>query len=178
MQTPTASLFLAILLLIAPTMAPAQEAPPQKPPTQEAPAQELPRSGNAVFARAVDLTLDEFYDTAALDRFRKAVRQEIEDPQQPLAPDSPPERVHEAIEAALASLNASHTGHFRPDSIAYFELADIFRYAIRNDVKRLFPPDGEVNYAGIGMVAEPIDGRPFVTRAAAISVRSMLSRLT
>jgi carboxyl-terminal processing protease len=63
----------------------------------------------------------------------------------------------------LASLGASRTGRYSPDSIDYFELAHIFRYAIRRDLDRLFPPDGEVRYAGIGMIAKAANGLWFVT---------------
>ena len=38
-----------------------------------------------------------------------------------------------AIDTVLASLQASHTGRFKKDTIDYFELADIFRGAIRSD---------------------------------------------
>ena len=55
--------------------------------------------------------------------------------------------------ATRAERHASHTGRFKADRIAYFELADIFRGAIRNNLRRLFPPDGDVNYAGIGMTS-------------------------
>ena len=79
---------------------------------------------------------------------------EIDDPHSPVNASSPTQRVDAAIEAALASLHASHTGHFKPDTIDYFELADIFRGAIRSDMRRLFPPEGEVTYLGIGMIAE------------------------
>ena len=76
---------------------------------------------------------------------------------------SPPPRVDAAIGTILASLKASHTGRFKPDTIDYFELADIFHRAIRNDIRRLFPPDGEVGYPGIGMIATPGNGRWFVS---------------
>ena len=58
---------------------------------------------------------------------------------------------------------ASHTGRFLPGTIDYFELADIFRFAIRNDRRRLFPPEGDVSYPGIGMVARQDKGRWFVS---------------
>lgn len=60
-------------------------------------------------------------------------------------------QVDAAVERILASLDASHTARFKQDSIAYYELADIFRFAIRKDMKRLFPPDGRASYPGIGM---------------------------
>jgi C-terminal processing protease CtpA/Prc len=129
----------------------------------EAPAADPPRSGHPVFDRAVELVTDNFHDESAIDRFVAAVRREIEDPQSPVAKASSPDRVDEAIDAVLASLDASHMGHFQPDTIDYFELADIFRYAIRNDMRRLFPPEGEVSYPGIGMIARPQNGARFVS---------------
>ncbi|PSJ62526.1 S41 family peptidase [Kumtagia ephedrae] len=121
------------------------------------------RSGHPVFDRAVQLVTREFYDGSALDRFNEAVRREIEDPRSPVGAESPPSRVDAAIEAILASLGVSHTDRFRPGTIDYYELADIFRYAIRDDRRRLFPPDGDASYPGIGMVARQDDGRWFVT---------------
>jgi carboxyl-terminal processing protease len=142
--------FLAALLLAIVAAAPAL-------------AVEPPRSGHPVFDRAVRLVIDHFYDVSALDRFVEAVRQEIDDPRSPLTAASPPPRVDAAIGTVLASLKASHTGRFKPDTINYFELADIFHRAIRNDVRRMFPPDSEVDYAGIGMIATPGNGRWFVS---------------
>jgi carboxyl-terminal processing protease len=128
-----------------------------------APAAEPPRSGNPVFDRAVQLVVDNFHDISALDRFAAAVRREVQDPHAPITAASPNSRVDAAIDSVLASLGASHTGHFQPDTIDYYELADIFRFAIRGDLKRLFPPDGEVTYPGIGMIARPVDGPLIVT---------------
>jgi carboxyl-terminal processing protease len=126
-------------------------------------AAEPPRSGNRVFDRAVELVIDNFHDVSALDRFKEAVRREIQDPQSPVSATSPDTRVDAAIDTVLASLRASHTGHFRPDTIDYFELADVFRFAIRDDLRRLFPPDGDVRYPGIGMVARQGNGLWFTT---------------
>ncbi len=78
-------------------------------------------------------------------------------------PNSTQSRVDAAIDTVLASLGGSHTGRFRPGTIDYFELADIFRFAIRNHRRRLFPPEGDVTYPGIGMVARQDKGRWFVT---------------
>ena len=126
-------------------------------------ALEPPRSGHPVFDRAVQLVMDNFHDVSALDRFVEAVRREVNDPLSPITAASPEPRIDAAIGTILASLQASHTGRFKPDTIDYFELADIFRHAIRNDARRLFPPDGEVSYSGIGMVAEPAKGLWFVS---------------
>lgn len=129
----------------------------------EAPAADPPRSGHPVFDRAVELVTDNFHDEAALDEFAEAVRREIDDPASPVNAKSRPDRVDEAIDAVLTSLDASHVGHFEPDTIDYFELIDIFRHAIRDDMRRLFPPEGEVSYPGIGMIARPQNGAPFVS---------------
>lgn len=126
-------------------------------------AAEPPRSGHAVFDRAVRLVLDRFYDTDALPRFVEAVRREIDDAQAPLGKASADARVDAALDRVLASLGVSHTGRFEADTIAYFELADVFRFAIRHDMRRLFPPRGEVGYAGVGMVVQPQRGKLFVS---------------
>lgn len=128
-----------------------------------APAAEPPRSGHPVFDSAVHLVLDNFYDASALDRFAEAVRREVEDSRSPVAAASPTGRIDKAIDSMLASLQASHTGRFRPDGIDYFELADIFRHALRHQIRRLFPPDGQVTYPGIGMIARPGNGLWFVS---------------
>jgi carboxyl-terminal processing protease len=126
-------------------------------------ALDAPRSGNPVFDSAVRLVMDNFHDTAALGPFVQAVEREIHAARSPIVAESSSQRVDAAIGAVLASLHASHTGRFDKDTIAYFELADIFRGAIRSDVRRLFPPEGEVNYPGIGMIAEQRNGGRFVT---------------
>lgn len=126
-------------------------------------AAEPPRSGHAVFDRAVQLVMENFHDTSALNDFAETVRREIGDPRAPLTPQASKARVDAAIDTVLASLNASHTARLRPDTIDYFEIADVFRYAIRGDVRRLFPPDGDVTYPGIGMIVRPLDGSLFVS---------------
>src|SRR5690554_6478533 len=90
-------------------------------------ADDPPESGHPVFDRVVELVMERFYDPAALDDFAEAVRREVDDGQAPVTADSSEERVDEAIDAVLASLEASHTGRYKPGTIAYFELADIFR---------------------------------------------------
>lgn len=127
------------------------------------PAAELPRSGNLVFDRVIALVNSEFHDESALDRFNETAKKEIEDVGQALPPHASTARVDAAIDGALASLQASHNGRFKPDTIAYFELSDIFRFAIRNDLSRLFPPEGEVSYPGIGLVTRMIGDKRFVS---------------
>ena len=123
---------------------------------------DLPRSNHPVFDRVVTLVVDNFHDPAALDGFGAAVRRELND-RQPLNSESPGPQVDTAIERILASLEASHTARFKQDTIAYYELADIFRFAIRHDMKRLFPPNGAATYAGVGMVTRMENGLRFVS---------------
>jgi len=122
-----------------------------------------PKSAHPVFDRVVDLVIENFYDVSALNRFRSAVKREVQDPGSPLTKDSPNARVDRAIDAILASLQASHTGRYKPNTIDYFELIDIFRFAVRRDMERLFPPRGEASYPGIGMVTSEENGTHFVT---------------
>ena len=102
--------------------------------------------------RAVELVIDNFHDVSALDRFSEAVRQQVQDPIARPRLQVRTAELTSAIAAVLASLQASHTGHFQPDTIDYFELAVIFRSGFRNDFAWLFPPEGEVTYPGIGMI--------------------------
>ncbi len=126
-------------------------------------AAEPPRSGHAVFDRAVELVMDNFHDTSALDHFAEAVLREVRDPQSPINAAASNARVDAAIDAVLASLQASHTARLEPGTIDYFEIADVFRYAIRDDMRRLFPPDGDVTYPGIGMIVRPDGDNLFVS---------------
>ncbi|AHK45777.1 putative exported carboxyl-terminal protease protein [Ensifer adhaerens OV14] len=126
-------------------------------------AADVPQSGDAVFDRVITLVNSEFHDENALDRFNAAAKKEIESAAPALSTTGSTARVDAAIEATLASLQASHNGRFKSDTIAYFELSDIFRFAIRDELRRLFPPDGEVSYAGIGMVTQLIGDARFVT---------------
>ncbi|NRQ16429.1 S41 family peptidase [Ensifer sesbaniae] len=131
--------------------------------TLDAPyAADVTRSGQPVFDRVVELVDEEFYDTTALDRFNAVARAQIDGKRHSISAASPPSDVDDAITSALASLRVSHTGRYKSDTIDYFELSDIFRFAIRDDLRRLFPPDGEVRYPGIGMVTAVDGGRRFV----------------
>jgi carboxyl-terminal processing protease len=68
------------------------------------------------------------------------------------------------VNAMLAELGASHTRYYTPDDPAYYQLADIFSYALRRrGLERVFPA-GEVTYPGIGVFTEVDDrGRTFIT---------------
>ncbi len=125
--------------------------------------------GTAALAAPTGVTLldetvrrieERFYDPAALDRFREAATAAAM-----TLPDNPdPDQLGGAIAAALSSLDASHTGRFTPDSIDYYELSDVFRYGIRDRLRALYPPRGEIRYAGIGLIVSDIDGRRFAAK--------------
>jgi C-terminal processing protease CtpA/Prc len=124
-------------------------------------AEAPPRSGNAVFDRTVDIVNEEFYRPAELEAFNKGVG-EI------LAGMNGFEGANEAtvdatVAALLASLETSHTARYTPDSVAYYELVDVFRFNYRRELRRLFPPDGEIAYDGIGIATRKIDGKIFIT---------------
>lgn len=105
------------------------------------------------------------------DRIEQLVGKNFYDPKRAETFDAAPLRAEnlsreafdKAAADALAGLGVSHTGRYTSDRIDYFELLDIFRFAVRNDLRRMFPPRGQVGYAGIGMMAAEIDGRRFVT---------------
>jgi carboxyl-terminal processing protease len=68
------------------------------------------------------------------------------------------------INAMLAKLGASHTHYYTPEDPAYYQLADIFVFALEHrGLERVFPR-GEVSYPGIGVFTEAdSQGRIFVT---------------
>ena len=68
------------------------------------------------------------------------------------------------INAMLAELGASHTHYYTPKDPAFYQLADIFSFALRNrGLDRVFAK-GEVTYPGIGAFTKADDqGREFLT---------------
>jgi len=138
----------ALLVVLLPLLAPAAMA-------------EAPRSGNAVFDRAVSLVEENFFAPHKLDRFHDAVAVTVANLPN-LATINPPV-VGDAIDYVLASLDTSHTGRFVPVQLDYYELVDVFRYGLRDRMRQLFPPEGHVTYAGIGIASRSIDGKTFIT---------------
>jgi carboxyl-terminal processing protease len=68
------------------------------------------------------------------------------------------------INAMLGELRTSHTHYYTPDDPAYYQLADIFIYALSHrGLQRVFPT-GDVTYPGIGIFTQVDDqGRTFIT---------------
>jgi C-terminal processing protease CtpA/Prc len=118
-----------------------------------------PKSGNATFDRAVDLVMENFYSPAVLPRFEDAVKQIL-----PTVPHEGDQKALDpAIERVLASLGASHTGHYTNDELDYYELLNVFQFNYRRELPRLFPPEGRIVYPGIGIASRLIDGKRFVS---------------
>ncbi|RBP06413.1 carboxyl-terminal processing protease [Roseiarcus fermentans] len=71
-----------------------------------------------------------------------------------------------AINAMLATLNASHTHFYTPDEPAYYQLADIFAGALEHRGLGKIFPGGAIRYPGIGIFTETdSEGRQFVAGA-------------
>jgi carboxyl-terminal processing protease len=117
----------------------------------------------AQFDEVWELVRGRFYDP----RLRGVDWQAMRDRFRPRALDaaSPDERAT-AINAMLATLNASHTRYYTRGEPAYYQLADIFARALEHrGLDRIFP-NGEVAYPGIGIFTETDEqGRVFVTGA-------------
>lgn len=120
-----------------------------------------PKPEPSAFDQVWELTRDRFYDprlhgvdwNAARVRYR---------PQAEAARSG--DDLAAAINAMLATLNASHTRYYTRDEPAYYQLADIFSGALqRRGLGRAFP-GGEVSYPGIGVFTETdATGRLFVS---------------
>lgn len=118
-----------------------------------------PWTGDPVIDKTVSIVDKNFWNPAALPAFHDAVRAVAAD-----ASDRALNADTATAEAQiLASLASSHTGRLTPDQLDYYELADVFRYALHDSIRRLFPPDGKVTYDGIGIASKVIDGTRFIT---------------
>lgn len=81
---------------------------------------------------------------------------------EPLAREVQSREEHaQIINAMLAELKTSHTSYHVPTDQAYYELLDIYRFALGDAFERAVP-DGKVRYEGIGIVTVQRDGRTFV----------------
>jgi hypothetical protein len=79
-----------------------------------------------------------------------------------LPADATSEEVAATLDAMLDELGASHTEHYTPGELAYYELLDIFtRDEFAPRLRNLFP-QGRVAYTGIGVVPRMLEGRVFL----------------
>jgi carboxyl-terminal processing protease len=111
-----------------------------------------------VFEEVWRIVNQHFYDP----QFRGQDWQALRDRYRPLAEAAPDADAQaKVIDNMLAELGASHTGRYRQNDPAYYQLLDIFSGGLRRDVKRLFS-DG-VRYPGIGLFTKEVDGKLFVS---------------
>ncbi len=125
-------------------------------------AEEAPRSGNPVYDATVKIVMDNFYRPAELPAFREEVAKIVADTPALARPDVDTATVDAAIARTLKSLKTSHTARYTSDDVDYYELLDVFRYGVRDAVRRMYP-DGAITYPGIGMASSVIDGKVFAT---------------
>ena len=120
---------------------------------------EAPRAALALVEEVGRLLRRHFYDRDAVERVWDEARAGHS---AALPADPTREQVAAALDAMLAELGASHTGHYTPGELAYYELLDIFA---RDDwaprLRRLFP-GGDVAYTGIGVVPRALAGGVFL----------------
>lgn len=115
----------------------------------------------------VSLAAEERGPSAVRERVEHLVRERFYDPERgetfalPAIEGERADALDARIESELDRLGTSHTGHWRPDQIDYFELLDIFHIALADEIERLFPEEGHVTYPGIGVIVREIDGRQF-----------------
>jgi C-terminal processing protease CtpA/Prc len=124
----------------------------------EAPSGE---TGLAAFDEVWETVRDRFYDPRLHGLDWQAMRARYR-PQ--VASARSPDDAAIVVNAMLAELGASHTRFYTPEDPAYYQLADIFSYALRRrGLERVFPT-GEVTYPGIGAFTQADDqGRTFIT---------------
>lgn len=101
----------------------------------------------------------DFYDVSRIPRFEHETQQS-----EFLTPTENPDFNHD-IDVALSTLQDKHTMRFTKDQSAYYELIDIFSYAVSDKQRgRLFPDANTPNYYGIGLTAKQINGRYFISK--------------
>ena len=111
-----------------------------------------------VFDEAARLVRDRFYDpkfggknwNAIVDRYR---------PRFVEAGDKTAKAA--VINDMLGELGASHMIYATDDEPAYYQLVDIFRYGLRDDIRKHFP--NGISYPGIGIFTREIEGKTFVS---------------
>jgi carboxyl-terminal processing protease len=120
---------------------------------------EAPRAVPALIEEVGRIVSRQFYDREVVER----VWAEAVSVQSAALPADPTEdEVAAALDAMLAELGASHTGHYTPDDLAYYELLDIFaRDEWTPRLRELFP-GGRIAYSGIGVVPQTLQGRAFL----------------
>jgi carboxyl-terminal processing protease len=111
-----------------------------------------------VFDEAARLVRDRFYDP----KFGGKNWNAIVDQYRPRFIEAGDKAAKAAvINAMLGELGASHMIYATDDEPAYYQLVDIFRFGLRDDIRKHFP--NGVSYPGIGIFTREIEGKTFVT---------------
>ena len=116
----------------------------------------------AVFDEVWRMVDQRFYDPDFRGQDWRAVRDRY---RQLAEAASDEEAQAEVIDEMLATLGASHTGRYRQNDPAYYQLLDIFSGSLRRDLRTLFP--NGVRYPGIGLFTRRIGDKLFVSGTVA-----------
>ena len=123
-------------------------------------AEDAPKSGNAVFDKTVEIVDEHFFSPAALPHFMKPRKRSS--PRAAATGD--PLAVDGAVKEILASLKAPRTPAATSPTRSTTSSSWTFSaWRSGSDLRRLFPPEGEITYEGIGIASKVIDGKRFVT---------------
>jgi carboxyl-terminal processing protease len=112
----------------------------------------------AIFDEVWRMVDQRFYDPD----FRGQDWQAVRDRYRPLAEAAADDDAQaKVIDDMLAALGASHTGRYRPNDPAYYQLLDIFSGSLRRELRTLYPSG--VRYPGIGLFTRRIGDKLFVS---------------
>jgi carboxyl-terminal processing protease len=120
---------------------------------------DAPRAAPPLIEEVSRLVSEHFYDRAVVKRVWAEARAAHT---ATLPADATTEEVAVALDAMLDELGASHTEHYAPGELAYYELLDVFaRDEFTARLRTLFPK-GRIAYTGIGVVPHTLEGRLFL----------------
>lgn len=120
-------------------------------------------SDDQLFTAVETIVEDNFYMDNQVSDFKSGSQILAQMPDQSAL--ASPQSIDDRISIYLASLHDGHTFRRTQDQSSYYEMLDIFNFAIdSSDQKRLFPPNGTVFYYGIGLVGQQIDGKVYVSK--------------
>lgn len=136
----------------------------------------IAKSGHAIESMTQDKkaeTLDaiysivnnEFYKDERVEKFKTMFEQKQLAPQKNFMAARVSTDFDSQIDALLTVLDDAHTMRVTPTQSAYFELMDIFSYAVTDgDRQRIFPGENRPFYYGIGLIGEKRGDRYFISK--------------
>jgi carboxyl-terminal processing protease len=115
-----------------------------------------------VFNEVREIVRANFYDETRVEAFESASAKPAPKGGAARAIASRTTEASRRIAEGLKALRASHTQRYTKDQLDYYELLDIYAaVGLRERLKALFPAEGAVTYAGIGLVPRTIEGRTY-----------------